>query len=272
MSKSAHLRIQDVRAILRLVGECRDLGDDPKAWQQHLLRTMARLAGATLATRSEMVGYRTPPLILSLSSWGWENGVNQETWQQNMDAWKDAPTFWLGWNRYADRLQREDGLALTRTDIISDQEWEGAVENQGIFRPAGLDHGMMCYQSLPVVRGVVSGVSLWRAAGEREVGPRDRALIREAYAAISQMLGGPLARPSEPSPADLAPRVRQVLRCLLEGDGDKQIAARLGLTRHTVNQYTKTVFQHFRVESRAELLARWVRRGHPARFSWEDER
>jgi DNA-binding CsgD family transcriptional regulator len=65
--------------------------------------------------------------------------------------------------------------------------------------------------------------------------------------------------------------VRQVLRCLLEGDGDKQIAARLGLSPHTVNQYAKAVFQHFGVRSRAELLARWVRRSFPARFAWEDD-
>jgi DNA-binding CsgD family transcriptional regulator len=60
--------------------------------------------------------------------------------------------------------------------------------------------------------------------------------VCEAIAAIALLVGGPLARANDPSPADLAPRVRQVLRHLLEGDGDKQIAARLGLTRHTVNE------------------------------------
>jgi DNA-binding CsgD family transcriptional regulator len=48
-----------------------------------------------------------------------------------------------------------------------------------------------------------------------------------------------------------------VLRCLLEGD-DKQIALRLGLGRHTVNQYIKTIFRHFGTASRGELLARWI--------------
>ena len=96
-------------------------------------------------------------------------------------------------------------------------------------------------------------------------------LLREVQAAVVPLVGGPLARPGEPSPAELSPRVRQVLRCLLEGDGDKQIAKRLGLTRHTVNQYLKTLYRHFGAQSRAELLARWVRRGFPGAFSWEDE-
>jgi DNA-binding CsgD family transcriptional regulator len=52
-----------------------------------------------------------------------------------------------------------------------------------------------------------------------------------------------------------------VLKCLLEGDSDKQIAARLELSSHTVNEYVKRVYAHFGVTTRTELLARWVRRG-----------
>jgi DNA-binding CsgD family transcriptional regulator len=74
-----------------------------------------------------------------------------------------------------------------------------------------------------------------------------------------------------PSPFELAPRVRQVLRCLLEGDGDKQIARRLGISPYTVNQYTKVIYRHFRVASRAELLALWIRRGYPKGFAWASE-
>jgi DNA-binding CsgD family transcriptional regulator len=83
-------------------------------------------------------------------------------------------------------------------------------------------------------------------------------------------VGGPLARFSDPSPCDLAPRVRQVLALLLQGDGDKQIASRLKISPHTVNQYLKTLYRHFRVESRAELLARWIRRGWGEQFPWVD--
>lgn len=78
---------------------------------------------------------------------------------------------------------------------------------------------------------------------------------------IAPLVGGPLARFGEPSPADLPPRVRDVLRCVLEGDSDKQLAARLGIGVYTVNQYTKHLYRHFRVRGRSELLARWVRRG-----------
>jgi DNA-binding CsgD family transcriptional regulator len=54
--------------------------------------------------------------------------------------------------------------------------------------------------------------------------------------------------------------VRQVLGCLLEGDSDKQAAARLRVSRYTVNQYVKLIFTHFNVTTRGELLARWIKR------------
>ena len=68
----------------------------------------------------------------------------------------------------------------------------------------------------------------------------------------------------------MTPRVRQVLQCLLEGDSDKQIACRLSISRFTVNQYTKIIYGHFGVQSRTELLARWVRRGWGGRFPWAE--
>jgi DNA-binding NarL/FixJ family response regulator len=61
------------------------------------------------------------------------------------------------------------------------------------------------------------------------------------------------------SPTRLAPRVRETLSCLLEGDSEKQVAARLNLSRETVHQYVKALYRHYRVTSRPELLARVFR-------------
>ncbi|HEY3789085.1 MAG TPA: helix-turn-helix transcriptional regulator [Urbifossiella sp.] len=76
----------------------------------------------------------------------------------------------------------------------------------------------------------------------------------------------------EPSPAKLSPRMRQVLKCLLEGDSDKQVAARLGISTNTVNQYVKGIYSHFHVMSRTELLSRWVRRGWGRNLGWANDR
>lgn len=65
-------------------------------------------------------------------------------------------------------------------------------------------------------------------------------------------------RPIPPADGQLSRRLAQTLELLLSGDGEKQIAAKLGLSRHTVHVYVKSLYKHFEVCSRAELLARWV--------------
>jgi len=56
----------------------------------------------------------------------------------------------------------------------------------------------------------------------------------------------------------LSPRERQTLKLLLIGDAEKQIAAKLSISRHTVHVYVKSLYKRFDVNSRGELLARWV--------------
>ena len=73
-----------------------------------------------------------------------------------------------------------------------------------------------------------------------------------------------LYRPDLPlvSPAGMAltPRQRQTLQLLLAGHSEKEVAAHLGVSPHTVHHYVTAIHRHFRVSSRSELLARWVRK------------
>lgn len=51
------------------------------------------------------------------------------------------------------------------------------------------------------------------------------------------------------------PRQRQVLHRLLLGDCEKQAAAALGISIHTVHGYAKRLCRHFKVSGRCELMA-----------------
>src|SRR4051812_8015579 len=90
----------------------------------------------------------------------------------------------------------------------------------------GVHHSL---RAVPGRADEVSGTFLLRGSGRRNLTPREKAVVREAHAVLGPLVGGLLAWFAEPSPAALPPRARQVLRCLLEGDGDKQVAARLGI-------------------------------------------
>jgi DNA-binding CsgD family transcriptional regulator len=56
----------------------------------------------------------------------------------------------------------------------------------------------------------------------------------------------------------LTPRLRELLGLLLAGEGEKQIARQLSISRHTVHAHVKALYAAFQASSRAELLARFV--------------
>jgi DNA-binding CsgD family transcriptional regulator len=67
--------------------------------------------------------------------------------------------------------------------------------------------------------------------------------------------GKPISHDGPP----LSRRQRETLDLLLAGNAEKQIAARLSISQHTVHVYVKMLYKRFGVNSRPELLAKWVR-------------
>lgn len=70
----------------------------------------------------------------------------------------------------------------------------------------------------------------------------------------------PACPPARRLPA-LSPRLKQTLEHLLLGNGEKQIAAKLKISPHTVHTYVKELHKHFQVSSRSELLAQFITSG-----------
>ena len=276
VAKSTSLRAHEFRAVINLVGECRELGDDWNGWLDHFNRTLMGL------TRSESIMFIeindphslqvqliSPPVLSSAAGFTFDR-------DRMIEATEYAaanPRRFDFIARYLGRMSADDGVALHNRDLFQADEWRATFDMQVLGEAYGTDPTLLCFRRMPrSTKNESLDVAVSRAKGRRNFTARDCALVREAVAAIAPLMGGPLARFADPSPADLAPRARQVLACMLEGDGDKQVAARLRISTHTVNQYAKTIFQHFGVRSRTELLARWIRRGWGDQFPWVDRR
>jgi len=61
--------------------------------------------------------------------------------------------------------------------------------------------------------------------------------------------------------APLTPAERRVLHLLLTDASEKDVGARLGLTRATVHQYVVSIYRKFGVRSRPALMRLWLSRG-----------
>lgn len=265
-------RLRDLRSVHALVNQCRDLGDDAAGWRRHWFAGLAGLVGADLVLGGDLGGVRAgAPRDLGTAEWGWGNGFDRGGWVRALELLRANPGYSPLMTEYVGRVCRADGVALAGSDLVPEGRWARTVEYQEVYRTIGVRHNLWCFRFVPGRADETHGQIITRAAGRPDFTGREKAVVAEAYAALTPLLGRALARFAEPSPGALAPRARDVLRCLLEGDSDKQVAARLGISRHTVNQYTKVIFDHFGVSTRAELLARWIRRGWGGTFAWADK-
>ncbi|WP_169981315.1 response regulator transcription factor [Tautonia rosea] len=265
------MRTSDLRSIDRLVGECRELGDDVTTWHQHLIEQLVKRTGGPVGFSGEQIDIQSGRVrFLGQHDWGWESDSSRAHFFETLSRFTDTPGL-SSITTYSRRMIEHDGICLSRSTLFSERAWKATHDYESFLRPIAFENPLWCMRSIPGVKGDESlGVTLIKPRGDRDFSARDRAFVQELMAVLAPLAGGPLARFTEPSPRDLAARARQVLRCLLEGDSDKQIARRLHMSIYTVNQYTKMIYQHFRVHGRNELMARWIRRGWGGSFSWAD--
>jgi len=127
------------------------------------------------------------------------------------------PFYLLGLQRYFPLFQLHDGIALGRTDLISNREWDRSFDLQVIHHTIGVDHVLWCFRSIPDAADEQIGMIALRQNGRKDFQARDKAILAEAHAQVAMLVGGTLARFGEPSPTELPPRIRQILRCLLGG-------------------------------------------------------
>jgi DNA-binding CsgD family transcriptional regulator len=152
------------------------------------------------------------------------------------------------------------GLLITRTrrQLVSDAVWYRSASYE-YRRLNGVDHQITSVYQVSD-DAAISTVCLRRAAGERDFSPREQRLLNFFHREFGRLIGRSIVSATEPSPEKLSPRVRQTLACLLEGDSEKQVADRLGLSHSTTHQYVTALYRHFKVQSRAQLLAHAIKR------------
>ena len=117
----------------------------------------------------------------------------------------------------------------------------------GRASPPGLDVRQVA--ALLAAEALLTRPAAPAAAGDQAAVPR-HAGVDPASASASAL----------PSRAGLSPRLVQTLDRLLQGDSEKQVAVRMGISRHTVHAHVKKLYRHFGVNARPELLALFVSR------------
>jgi DNA-binding CsgD family transcriptional regulator len=258
LGQSNRVRFSELRRAYRLIHECRDLGHDPAAWHRHAVEQLTRLAGAQIGVAAGFwLEPGEPPKYTLFADIGWSTPRHRAEWRQRYVI--------DGWNFRATTFQKLGGLSAdllhtrTREQLVDDAAWYRSAEFQDGHRLWGMDDLLAsCHRtSRPPW---LCGFLLVRPLGERRHGERERRLVHLFHHELSRYVGTALALEDGGAVDALPPRLRQTLECLLEGDGEKQAALRLGLSRHTVHEYVTALYRRLGVSSRPELMALCLRR------------
>jgi DNA-binding CsgD family transcriptional regulator len=261
VSKSGRVRLSDLRRAYRLIHECRDLGHDPAAWARHATEGVSRLAEAQIVLLFELQPPtpESPPANELLADCGWSSGGQRALWERLYKEEKVYAHEAITFTRFL--VLPHTFLTRSREQLVDDREWHSSFEFNELHRALRFGDAMWSARWEEGRR--IFGFGMMRPPAEEPFGARQRRLVHLFHDELWRYLGTALVRrPNEPF-ARLPPRLREVLDCLLEGDGEKQVAARLGLSRHTVHEYVGQLYRRFGVCSRPELLALCLRLGGP---------
>jgi len=257
MGKSRRVRLRDTRDIYLLLGECCEVGGDLDAWRLRMCDGLGRLlrglsVNGALVTPDVLQAGKLPlPGEEAAFDWGWQSDeqrrVFADYWQRDM-GWTD-PTFLA-----MIRLPRPVATRR-RCELVDDRTWYGGAHFNDFYRRADVDDCMISRTVPPPDSGLAMFyVRLTRAMGDAAYTVREQRILRLFVAGLAPLIGAKLATLPRDG-AGLSPRMRQVLALLLRGLSEKQVAGRLGISRHTVHDYVKALHKHFGVSSRGELLA-----------------
>jgi DNA-binding CsgD family transcriptional regulator len=261
----------DVTAILRLAGEVGELPPDVHARRTHVLNRLLALVGGIHAQCSEIELANPHRYGLAVPDRTTQVGVLPDRELKFMARYLSTnepaadPCV-----RYLLRA-RGNAVTLRREDVMDRSWYRSAHYNE--FRRA-IRAGESLYNRFRAPDGRAFRMGILRELNDRPFAERDVRLLRLFHENLAGLycVASPAAPPPPPPAAevpddshrdvprieDLPPRLQPVLRMMLQGDAEKQIARKLGLSPHTVHEYAKVLYRTLAVSSRGELLARFV--------------
>ncbi len=139
-------------------------------------------------------------------------------------------------------------ITASNAQVVANDEWESSEYVNDYVRPAHVSHYLG--STMWFGNGVNEGIGAMRACGDRPFSDEDCHVLHLMREGIGHMFREPVRLP---------PRPTAVLAELMTGASDKEIAARLGISTHTVRQYIKTIFRAYGATSRAQIVARLAR-------------
>ena len=262
--KSQRVAWRELRLISELVGEVGELGRDARAWRTHALGGLTRLLDGQVGLTLDLAGLDAPagPTMVDPLDVGWTDADRRMFHDYLRQEVNDDP----GAKALLDQHQRVRFLTATREQMVDDRTWYGARAVSEQRRSSSIDDFVS--SSVRTGPGTLHGFIIYRRWDDDRFALRHRRMLRLFHLWLlrryrdSFTAGAPDALLS-----GLPTRVRQVAELLPTGDSMTEIAARMGISWHTVNDYTKQLYRHLGVSGRLQFVGQLSDVRRPGRLA-----
>ncbi len=249
---------QDARAVIHLLGDVAVVSGDHQAKKRFLLEGLAEIIQAdvwswALIQASDERFSRTPVPYNIVHGQGnvavdWLTIYMQRPMASDFETVFNQPLRSLA--------MRGHHFTRSRRQLLPDDQWYGSEVYQQYYTAMGIDD--FIYSICPLGKGGASCINFYRVADAPGFSNRDHVIVHLVLSEVAWLHQAGTDVPGAAPMSVLPPRRYQVLLLLLNGDSRKQIAHKLGLSRHTVDDHIKQLYRHFGVQSSGELLAQFL--------------
>jgi DNA-binding CsgD family transcriptional regulator len=243
---------KDVSRMLELSRELHEMPPGLLTRVERMLRRLCAIIGAQVAIFSDLKHYLPDCRweIKPILDFGWAGAAERTTFMSFFEGEQlDDPL-----TGPCARLR--SSATASRQQLVADREWYRSPNVNELRRRGRLDDCIYSHLRLDEP-GRAIGIAFHRPWGDLPFGERERAIVdifhrtQPLYNRHSSL---------DRRGANLSSRQDQVLAALQAGDSEKEVAARLEMSIHTVHTHVKNLYERFGVSSRGELLSLWVRK------------
>lgn len=245
---------EDVREIVRILGEVAAMKPEPEAQRGFLMKELARLVGADAWVWgvAPLLEPDKQPVYLYQQT----GGFDVERMSRYLVAVEHPDTGAMT-APLAEALIRAGSQVTRLVDQIVPLERYRNSPAWPFWQAA--DIGPLFITLHPLPGKGISCIGFYRSAAAPMFTPRESRIAHILLSEVPILHESGLPHEAARIAPVLPPRCRLILNHLVTGLSRKEIARHLDLSVNTVNGYMKMIFSHFRAHSRAELISRFHR-------------
>jgi hypothetical protein len=258
MSHSEALRLRDVRAVFRILGDVRELRHDPSSQEQVATDGLCGLVGGSLGWGVVFDRFR-PGAATTIERFV-PGSSHDPRIMAYLEHWGQGGSFDDDPMTHLTRPSRRAWDSARRSGLLSLADWKTYQIYPGLVGPCRVRDTLVAWFRYPgSSTDRIRGYSIQRLHGESDFSLRNERVMQLFVAELRRLYqDGKLEQ--EPASNGLPARLQPVARLLMGSKSQKAIAGSLGLSYHTVRDYVKQIYDLLQVHSREEFQAK-LRRG-----------